>query len=275
MIPCNETHDPKLASWVRAANAPESEFPIQNLPFGLFTDTKRGKAGVGIAIGDQIVDLAATLERGLLSGKGPIAATACGERGLVALMALGQDYASALRFELSRLLRKGTRHQHDVELCLVAMSDVQMQLPEPIANFTDFAASVNHVGNLGRMFAPGSPIRENFKYLPTAYHGRASSVVVSGTRCRRPLGQFKPQNSSAPRFGPTRQLDFELEVGFYVGSGNRLGQAVPLVEAAGHVFGLCLVNDWSARDILAWEMQPLGPFLGKSFLTSVSPWVAE
>ena len=272
MIDCDETHDPGLKSWVSSANSPDSEFPIQNLPFGVFCKDGSDRH-VGVAIAERIVDLELAFNRGLLSGRAAEAAGSCRAGCLISLMALGRDYSAALRVELSRLLREGATRRAAVEDCLIPIREVQMQLPEPIRNFTDFATSINHVTNLGRVYRPESPLRLNFVYLPAAYHGRASSLAVGGTPCRRPNGQFKLPNEAAPQYGPTRQLDFELEVGFFVGPGTRLGEPMPLAQAEQHVFGMCLVNDWSARDFITWESQPLGPFLGKSFLTSVSPWI--
>lgn len=272
MIQSDETHDSRLTSWVSSANSPETDFPIQNLPFGVFSRGDGGEPRVGMAIGDQIVDLALLNDRGLLSGRAAEAARTAAD-SLVRLMALGQGHRAALRLEVSRLLRESSPRMHEVRASLVPMREAQLQLPTPITDFTDFATSVNHVTNLGRVFRPHDPLRPNFRYLPAAYHGRVSSLVVSGTACRRPKGQFKLSGERAPQYGPSRELDFELEVGFYVGSGSTLGEPVPLGKAEQHVFGLCLINDWSARDFIAWEGQPLGPFLGKSFLTSVSPWI--
>lgn len=271
MIRLDETHDPELRSWIESANRPEADFPIQNLPFGVFL-APRG-AQVGIAIGESILDVAQALDLGLFAGNAAEAAAGCRAGRLNDLMALGRARWSALRLDVSRLLRVGAARQPDTARCLVAMRDAQMQVPAQIGNFTDFFTSIHHATNAGRVMRPDNPLMPNFKHLPVAYHGRASSISVSGTSLRRPKGQSKANDAGLPTFGPSCRLDFELEVGFYVGPGNGLGESIPLAEAEERVFGLCLVNDWSARDIQSWEYQPLGPFLGKSFMSSVSPWV--
>lgn len=271
MIGLDETHDPALESWVESANASGADFCIQNLPFGVFGSSEGAR--VGVAIGEFVFDLARALDSGLLTSKAAQAAESCRSGRLNELMALGRGHWSALRLDLSRLLRRGAPRQADAAQCLVPMGDAQMQVPAQIGNFTDFFTSIHHATNAGRVMRPGAPLAPNFKHLPVAYHGRASSIAASGAPVRRPQGQSRANEAALPSFGPSARLDFELEVGFYVGPGNRLGEPIALAEAEDHVFGLCLVNDWSARDIQAWEYQPLGPFLGKSFMTSVSPWV--
>lgn len=270
-INLDETHDPALKSWV--AGADSSDFPLQNLPFGVFGMGTSGAPRAGMAIGDQIFDFTEALGRGLLQGEPAKAAQAAGGGLLNELMALGRAPAASLRLAVSRLLRSGAARQSDTAACLRPMTGTQMLVPARVGNFTDFYTSIHHATNAGKLFRPDNPLLPNYKYLPMAYHGRASSVAVSGTPCRRPLGQSKPKDAPEPIFGASNRLDYELEVGFYVGAGNALGEPVPLAEADDHLFGVCLVNDWSARDIQAWEYQPLGPFLGKSFLTSVSPWI--
>ncbi|UCH82993.1 MAG: fumarylacetoacetase, partial [Candidatus Latescibacterota bacterium] len=274
----NATHDQQLKSWVESANQTDSDFPIQNLPFGVF---KRKGAeetpAVGIAIGDQILDLSICREAHLFSGPAYTAALSCDVATLNALMGLGPVYWSALRHRVSELLRAdfpddaGTRDI--VHGALVPMSSAEMYLPASVGDYTDFYASVYHATNVGSMFRPDSPLLPNYKHIPIAYHGRASSLCVSGTPVKRPRGQTKDDRSPTPEFGPSRLIDYEIEVGVFVGPGNDLGQPVPVSEAEDHIFGLCIVNDWSARDIQKWEYQPLGPFLAKSFTTSLSPWI--
>jgi fumarylacetoacetase len=274
----DETHDQESLSWVVSANAPETDFPLQNLPFGVFRRTgEPGPGRIGVAIGDRVLDLAACQEAGLLDGDAADAGAACTQPTLNALMALGQPHWRTLRRRLSHLLRAGVEgeagHRGRVEACLAPMSTVDMLLPAQIGDYTDFYASVHHATNVGRMMRPDQPLLPNYKWVPIGYHGRASSVVVSGTHVRRPAGQTRPDGADAPVVGPTRRLDYELEVGAFIGPGNPPGTTIPLEEAEDHVFGVCLVNDWSARDVQAWEYQPLGPFLAKNFATTVSPWV--
>ncbi len=273
----NETHDPNLVSVVASANRPESDFPIQNLPFGVFRP--RGTDGpdrVGVAIGDCILDLAECGRAGLLAGTSAEIVDACASDSLNALMALGARPWSSLRRRVSTLLRvqngEAASVNDRVKTALVAMSDAALSLPARIGDYTDFYAFLYHAQNVGSMFRPDNPLFPNYKYVPIGYHGRASSLVVSGSPVHRPCGQFE-RADAVPVFGPSRMLDYELEVGFFIGPGNSLGVPVAIPDAASHLFGLCLVNDWSARDIQKWEYQPLGPFLAKSFATSVSPWV--
>ncbi|MEX2453470.1 MAG: fumarylacetoacetase [Rhodospirillaceae bacterium] len=273
----NETHDPALTSWVESANAPDTDFPIQNLPFGVYSDPKTGGARVGIAIGDMILDVTAARAKGAIGGSADDAAGACAAGTLNPLMAMGGRHWSALRSAVSRALRSDTREGEAAEAIsdaiLVAQSDVRMRLPAQIGDYTDFYASIFHATNVGRMLRPDSPLMPNYKHIPIAYHGRASSIVVSGELCKRPVGQAKPPDADAPVFGPTKAFDYETEMAFFVGPGNPLGQPVSIDEAEDHIFGICILNDWSARDIQAWEYQPLGPFLAKSFCSHVSPWV--
>jgi len=267
----DSTHDPALASWVESANRADTDFPIQNLPFGVF---RSGPArAIGVAIGDRILDLGRTAKAGLLDGLSPETVRACSALALNPLMALGRKEWSPLRGRLSELLRAGSGHQAAVEPFLVRMNEVAMAAPANIGDYTDFYASIHHATNVGRLFRPGQPLLPNYKYVPIGYHGRASSIVVSGMAVHRPSGQSKDPAVEAPVFGPTRSLDYELEVGFFAGPGNALGQPIPIADAEAHIFGLCLLNDWSARDIQSWEYQPLGPFLAKSFATTISPWI--
>ena len=277
----DETHDPGAQSWVESANASDTDFPIQNLPFGIFRRDTADKARVGVAIGDSIVDIAG------LHGDGPLAdstdtesaAEACvpespGDASLNALMALGAAPRGALRQALHKLLRSDapSADRQAVSRHLLPQSEVEMLLPAAVGDYTDFYASIFHATNVGKLFRPDNPLLPNYKYIPIGYHGRASSLVVSGAAVRRPCGQTRDGNAD-PKFGPTRALDYELEVGFFVSRGNQLGEPIPIAEAEGRLFGVCLLNDWSARDIQAWEYQPLGPFLAKSFSTSLSPWI--
>ena len=270
----NHTHDPELRSWVESANDPTTEFPIQNLPFGVFS--RRGSArSIGVAIGEMILDLFAAAEVGLLSDSPSLAA--CKSSSLNSLMALDPADLSRFRSELSQLLSDKSPLGQQARLksarILTPAGDATMHVPAEIGGYTDFYASVNHATNVGSMFRPDNPLLPNYKYVPVGYHGRASSIVVSGTEVRRPGGQTKPADAAEPSFGPTKMLDYESELGFYVGRGNPLGEIITIDDAPQHIFGFSLVNDWSARDIQAWEYQPLGPFLAKNFATSVSAWV--
>ncbi len=267
----NETHDPARRSWVESANAPGCDFPIQNLPFGVFRPASGQSPQVGVAIGDQIVNVAAAASS--FEGVAAKAAQSCAAPSLHDLMALGPQSSAALRLALSRLLMAGQEARENLRRHLTPMAQAELMLPVRIANFTDFFASVFHATNAGKLFRPDNPLMPNYKYVPVAYHSRASSVRPSGTPVKRPRGQRKRPNEDAPIYGPARNLDFELELGFYIGAPSALGTAVPVDKAAEHIFGFCLLNDWSARDVQGWEYQPLGPFLGKNFGTTVSPWV--
>jgi fumarylacetoacetase len=269
----DETHAPDLQSWVEAANAADTDFPIQNLPFGVYDGR------VGVAIGDQILDVAGTLDAGLFADEpvAAVAAEACRGNSLNGLMARDPEVWRALRRALSRLLRADDGRVRDDPVLrkrlLVTASDVRLGLPAAVGDYTDFYISIFHATNIGRLVRPDNPLLPNYKYVPIGYHGRASSLVPSGTGVRRPVGQVKMPDANAPIVSPTKMLDYEAEVGFFIGPGNTWGEAVGVRDAESHVFGACLVNDWSARDIQAWEYQPLGPFLAKSFATTVSPWV--
>ncbi|MGI8743145.1 MAG: fumarylacetoacetase [Bryobacteraceae bacterium] len=260
-----------MKSWVTSANDPGTDFPIENLPFGSFRRScSESAARIGVAIGDQVLDLTALLDKGLIDGE---AAEACREPVLNSLMALGHRYCSGLRSRLAELLRADFSGQGHIAQCLVPIAEAELLLPVGIGDYTDFYASIHHATNVGRLFRPDNPLLPNYKYVPIGYHGRASSVVISGTGVRRPSGQTKSPQAETPEFGPSKRLDYELEAGFFVGRSNQLGSPIPIEKAEDHLFGLCLVNDWSARDIQAWEYQPLGPFLAKSFATTISPWV--
>ncbi|HEY1492510.1 MAG TPA: fumarylacetoacetase [Steroidobacteraceae bacterium] len=270
----NATHDPALRSWVPGASEAATDFPIQNLPFAAFrrrgtTEAYRG----GVAIGTQVLDLGALHARAPFQGPAAEALAACAAPALNALMGLGAPAAAALRAALSQGLRAGAVEEGVLRGLLVPQAAAEYRVASDIGDFTDFYASIHHATNVGRLMRPDNPLLPNYKWLPIAYHGRASSVRVSGFAFRRPLGQLLPPGATQPVLGPSRRLDYELEVGMFVGRGNELGNPVPLAEAEEHLFGLCLLNDWSARDIQGWEYQPLGPFLAKNFATTVSPWV--
>jgi fumarylacetoacetase len=273
----NQTHDPRLKSWVTSAQAP-TDFPIQNLPFGVFRRSgSQELPRVGVAIGDQILDLPASWSVAGFSGPAAAAADACAAPSLNALMALGREHWSALRAQVSAFLSADSpAHRANRSLdqrVLVPMRQAELFVPAQIGDYSDFYASVHHATNVGSMFRPDNPLLPNYKWIPIGYHGRASSIVVSGTPVRRPQGQLKAPEAESPAFAPTRALDYEMEVGCFVGPGNPLGAPIAIGRAEEHLFGLSLVNDWSARDIQTWEYQPLGPFLAKSFATTVSPWV--
>lgn len=272
-FPPDATHDPHLQSWVASANDLDTDFPIQNLPFGVFQrNSSSEQPSIGIAIGNQILDLSICVQQGVLEDLPTALQTACLATTLNPLMALGPAAATILRQQLSYLLQLSTTPPE--QQILVPMADVQMLLPVQIGSYTDFYASIHHATNVGKLFRPERPLLPNYKHIPIAYHGRASSIVVSNTPIHRPQGQQRPSTpEQSPSFGPSQRLDYEAEVGLLIGPGNPLGAPISIDQAESHLFGLCLVNDWSARDIQAWEYQPLGPFLGKSFATSLSPWV--
>ena len=270
----NDTHRADRRSWVESANAPRCDFPIQNLPFGVFRDWEGDDSPrVGVAIGDFVLDVSA-LRAGLFEGQARRAVEACTEPTLNMLMELGPEAQSALRARLVQLLDAGdTSNRRYVEPALARIKDVEMLLPADIGDYTDFYASIQHATNVGSMFRPDNPLLPNYRHVPIGYHGRASSIIVSGAAVKRPAGQTQTDGATAPSFGRTQMLDYEVEVGAFIGTGNSLGEPVPIAHAHDHLFGLCLVNDWSARDIQKWEYQPLGPFLAKNFATSISPWV--
>ncbi|WP_078414329.1 fumarylacetoacetase [Priestia abyssalis] len=256
----------------------ESHFPIQNLPYGVFRPRSGGAPRIGVAIGDYILDLALLDDAGHFNMTGAAGTGVFNQPSLNAFMALGKKVWQEVRAQIQRLLSEDEPTLRDNaslrNAALLEQQDAEMFLPAQIGDYTDFYASKEHATNVGIMFrGKENALMPNWTHLPVGYHGRASSVVLSGTDVRRPQGQMKPPNAEAPLFGPCRQLDFELELGWFIGPGNKLGQQIPVENAEEHIFGLVLVNDWSARDIQAWEYQPLGPFLGKNFATSISPWV--
>ena len=275
-MPLDATHDPALKSWVPVPEG--SDFPIQNLPFGVFRPGAGFHPRVGVAIGGHVLDLSVLESNGLFDGPELEARSVFAESSLNAFMALGRPAWKEARARISELLSVGNALLRDDEQlrmkALLPMDEVVMELPAQIGDYTDFYSSREHATNVGIMFrGKDNALMPNWLHLPVGYHGRASSVVVSGTPVRRPKGQTLPADADAPVFGPTRLFDFELEVGFFVGPGNELGKPISIDRAEEHIFGLVIVNDWSARDVQKWEYQPLGPFNAKNFATSVSPWV--
>jgi fumarylacetoacetase len=271
----DETHDPRRQSWVASARG-HAEFPIQNLPFGVFSRPGEVPHG-GVAIGEMIFDLRVALEAGLFFGDAATAAEAAAGPSLNPLMALGKAPRVSLRKRLSSLLSADGPDHGKVELLSAQLlheaADCTLHLPAAIGSFTDFFAGIHHARNGGMRRDPNNPLNPNYKFVPVAYHSRASSVRPSGVPIRRPQGQRKAADEDVPSFGPARKLDYELELAIWIGPGNELGEPIPIAQAADHVFGLGLVNDWSARDVQGWESQPLGPFLAKNFGSTVSPWV--
>ncbi len=249
----DRTHDAALTSWVEPANRPDTEFPVQNLPFGTFRRVRDTVPRLGVAIGDQILDV-----------------RAFGTSSMEDVLAMTRQERTELRHRISEFLLS---YSAGADALLTPMAEAELLLPCRVGDYTDFYASIHHATNVGSMFRPDNPLMPNYKWLPVGYHGRASSLVVSGTGVRRPSGQIAGNPGGPPVYAATRRLDYELEVGALLGPGNVLGETIPAGRAEDHIAGLCLLNDWSARDIQAWEYQPLGPFLAKSFATTLSPWV--
>jgi fumarylacetoacetase len=263
----DETHDTVLRSWVAGADG-HGDFPVQNLPFGVFSTASKTRRA-GVAIGDRILDLRAAAQAGLLPEG---SAEAVSQATLNALLGLSQAERLRLRRVLSRLL-SDEAHRTEVEPLLQDAADCAMHLPATIGDYTDFYVGIHHANNVGRQFRPDNPLLPNYKYVPIGYHGRASSIRPSGVPVVRPKGQSKPPEASEPVYGPSRRLDYELELGVWIGPGNALGETIAIADAPRHIAGFCLLNDWSARDLQAWEYQPLGPFLAKNFQTTISPWI--
>jgi fumarylacetoacetase len=261
-------------SWVESANDPSCGFPLQNLPYCVFS-SKETRPRPGVGIGTSVLDLRLLKGAGLLEGLPEPILSACEARTLNPLIACGSAAQTALRNRLTNLLDSSANHatRETVGAALLPIAKITLVKPVEPPNYTDFYASIHHALRVGRLFRPENPLLPNYHYVPIGYHGRASSIIVSGTPIRRPNGQAKPVTDSEPTFGPSRSLDYELEVGLYITDGNPLGEPIPIRQAGAHIFGVSLLNDWSARDIQSWENQPLGPFLGKNFATSVSPWV--
>jgi fumarylacetoacetase len=272
----NRTHDARLRSWVPSANLPDCDFPIQNLPVAVFrrAGTDEGFRG-GVAIGDQILDLGEAHRRKLLENVAASTLSACSEPTLNRLMAAGDAAASELRACLSDALQSGAPSASRLQELLVAQADAEFEVAANIGDYTDFYTSIHHATTVGAQFRPDNPLLPNYQWIPIAYHGRSSSVIVSGREFHRPIGQSKPKDALTPVVGASRRLDFELEMGVFIGAGNALGTAIDIESAEEHIFGLCLLNDWSARDLQGWEYQPLGPFLAKNFATTISPWVVS
>ncbi|MDO9237394.1 MAG: fumarylacetoacetase [Aquabacterium sp.] len=254
------THTENLLSWVATANEPDCDFPIQNLPFGRFRP--KGESGafrIGVAIGDQVLDLSA--------------ACLVDTDDMNVLMAASHSDRQALRSALTEGLQQGSPKQPTWTKCLHPQLKVEMAVPCRIHDYTDFYTGIHHATTVGKLFRPNEPLMPNYKWVPIGYHGRASSIGVSGQHLKRPLGQTKVPDAQAPSLGPSKKLDYELELGFLIGQGNALGEPIEIVNAEKHLFGITLLNDWSARDLQAWEYQPLGPFLSKNFATTLSPWI--
>ncbi len=276
MLKRNHTHDPKATSWLPAANLPGIDFPIQNLPFAVFRRSGSDEAfRGGVAIGDQVIDLAALAASTGLSGLAREAAQLCSQDTLNNYLAKGPKTWQALRHALFALMeRDATPDMVSVTRgSLVPLDSVEYALPNRIGDYTDFYTSLDHARNVGALIRPDDPVSPNFRWMPIAYHGRVSSIGVSGQQFHRPMGQAMPPGATSPVYGACARLDYELELGIHIGVGNTQGKPIPLAEAESHLFGICMLNDWSARDIQFWEMNPLGPFLGKNFATTISPWI--
>lgn len=268
----DHTHDAARRSWVASANG-HADFPLQNLPVGIFTTVADPAPRGGVAIGDAVLDVAALLRTSVSHGSARHALELTSGLTLDGFLSAGADNRQALRRRLFDLLIEGASEQAAVEPCLRPASECALHLPATIGDYTDFYAGIHHALNVGRQFRPDQPLLPNYKYVPIGYHGRSSSIVASGTAIRRPEGQRKGPNDATPAFGPSRRLDYELELGVWIGPGNALGTPIAIGDAHSHIAGFCLLNDWSARDLQAWEYQPLGPFLAKNFATSISSWI--
>ena len=276
----NETHDPLLRSWVSSAQAPNTDFPIQNLPFGVFRGAGGAQSaaafGLGVAIGDQVLSLSGALRVGIFGNDlSPELTKALNAPHLNDFMRLGGATWSQVRLALSRALRTDSPFEAALQSHLSPIAEAEFALPAQIGDYTDFYTSIHHATAVGKLFRPDNPLLPNYKWVPIGYHGRASSIGVSGQRFHRPVGQTMPPNASTPNFAPAKRLDYEMEVGIFIGTGNALGEPISMTDAEDHIFGLCLLNDWSARDMQAWEYQPLGPFLAKNFASTISPWVVS
>jgi fumarylacetoacetase len=269
----NKTHSAEFKSWLSSANTSSTDFPIQNLPLGMYRESKNAELLPGIAIGDSILCLEALLCERLVEGDALVAAKLAHGSSLNELMGADVKLASALRHVVFDMLSTGSSIEARVRQCLIKQDDVLLELPVQVGDFSDFSVSRSHNSTLGKVAKREAALHPNFEYLPIAYHGRCSSLVASGMDVRRPLGQRGLRTDTQPTNGASRRLDYELELGLYMGLGSEIGQPVNLNQAEKHLFGMCLLNDWSARDIQSWELTPLGPFQGKSFMTTLSPWV--
>jgi fumarylacetoacetase len=260
MTTLDATHDPKLRSWIDSANTAGNDFPVQNLPFGRFRPAGTDEPfRIGVAIGDQVLDLKA--------------AKVVDHADMNLLMAATPAERAALRAALSEGLQEGSPKKGEWEIALYPQAAVEMALPCRIGDYTDFYTGIHHATTVGKLFRPDQPLMPNYKWVPIGYHGRASSIGVSGQKFKRPQGQTKAPDAEVPSFGPSKRLDYELELGFLIGQGNALGAPIAIADAEQHLFGVTLLNDWSARDLQAWEYQPLGPFLAKNFASTLSPWI--
>ena len=269
------THDPKARSWLASANQSGCAFPIQNLPFGVFRRSQSAESfRGGVALGNQIIDLRALAEAQLFTDDAAAGVSAGSLDSLNSLMGLGSGVWTALRRALFEAMAEGSAHQALLRKCLVPQSEAVFALPAQIGDYTDFYISIHHATAIGRLFRPDNPLLPNYKWIPIGYHGRSSSIGVSGQTFRRPRGQ-RSEGVGSPTVGPSTRLDYELEMGIFIGTGNAPGTPIRMAEAENHIFGLCLLNDWSARDLQGWEYQPLGPFLAKNFATTISPWVVS
>ena len=266
------THDPALRSWVESANRPGGDFPIQNLPFGRFR-VEGQPWRIGVAIGDQVLDLRLAAEARALPAAVSESLIPLAAGDLNAFMALGPGARGALRRALSGALAAGSDAQASLKPCLVPQARAQLGVACDIGDYTDFYVGIHHATAVGKLFRPDNPLLPNYKWVPIGYHGRSSTILPSGQGFARPWGQLKAADAEAPQLRPTARLDFELEMGIVIGGGNAPGEPVPIERAEEQVFGLTLFNDWSARDVQAWEYQPLGPFLSKNFASTISPWV--
>jgi fumarylacetoacetase len=273
MLMINETHDINLTSWVSSANS-DSDFPIQNLPFAIFKRKGQEEAlRGGVAIGNQVLDLAAVAKMNLFSGSAQTALGAASQSTLNTLMNLGVEANSALRLALSKALRTDSPLQNILTPTLIAQDEIEFGMPCQIGDYTDFYTSIYHATAIGKLFRPDNPLLPNYKWIPIGYHGRSSTIGISGQTFHRPVGQTKAPDATEPSFGPCKRLDYELEMGLFVGKSTQMGELINIENAEKHLFGVCIFNDWSARDIQAWEYQPLGPFLAKSFASTISPWI--
>ncbi len=270
----DHTHDPAAQSWVASANAPDTDFPLQNLPYGLFRRAgSNDGARVGVAIGDQILDLRLAAAAGKWSAADTVLLHHLAQGDLNAVMAKPAAQRRALRHALFAALQAGSKQEAALTACLVPQTDAQMAVPCRIGDYTDFYTGIHHATTVGKLFRPDNPLLPNYKWVPIGYHGRVSSIGVSGQAVRRPLGQLKAPDAAVPVQAACKRLDYELELGLFVGPGNALGEPIPMADSESHLFGVTLLNDWSARDVQAWEYQPLGPFLAKNFATTISPWI--
>jgi fumarylacetoacetase len=270
----NETHDPNLKSWIESANTPDTDFPIQNLPLCAYEvgDLQPG-LGIGFVIGDKILDIYGCIDDGLMQNEAIAQFASYRLWSLNAIGGFDPSILSDLRRQAVYLLSEKNDARVAVGDHLLSINDVRFEPAFKTGDYTDFYCSIYHATNVGSMFRPDNPLMPNYKYIPIGYHGRASSIVISGTDIQRPYGQNRSDAEKPPVFIPCKNLDYEMELGFFVGQGNEMGRPIPIAEAEKHIFGVCLVNDWSARDMQAWEYQPLGPFLAKNFATTISPFV--